>query len=199
MRNNNVEIVGTMMNIHPTHEMEGEQFYGAEIATKRQSGYIDYIVLNVPAFISKQMQEGCKYKILGEIRSRNVFVSGKRKVLHSVFVHCAEETYEEDYSEVELKCRIVSKRSLQRTKDGKDIVSTMCSVERTYDHVADYIPCVFWNRNAMKASVLNKGAELCIKGRVEGRQYLQTFDDDSIRDFISHSVVVNDFKIIKED
>lgn len=198
MLNNKVMIIGTIMHIKPTHTEKGEQFYSAEIVTMRSSGTLDFIVLNMPAFIREQIEDGKKYKVEGELRSRNLVMFNQQKVLHNVFVQCIEETFMDDCSTIELNCRLVSKRNPRKTENGKDVITTTIAVDRDYGKV-DFLPCTFWNRNAMRLSMVSNGTPMLIKGKLEGKHYFQRFEDDVICDFITHNIVATNFILLEED
>ena len=70
----------------------------------------------------------------------------------------------------------------------------LVSVNRGYGK-SDYIPCIFWGRNARYVSELPVGTSLELEGRVQSREYVKKLDDGTTETRIAYEVSVSKVEI----
>jgi single-stranded DNA-binding protein len=62
------------------------------------------------------------------------------------------------------------------TPKGREIADVMVATDRGYGK-SDYIPCIFWGRNARFVGEMEIGTYLELEGRVQSREYLKRLED----------------------
>ena len=158
-----------------SHEVHGEKFYRFRLLSSRQSGNRDVLMCTVPEIIKNGISEGNKVKVLGEIRTRNVHEDDKNHLEITVFVK-EVLLYEEDENNVELDGFICKEPTYRETPFGRQITDLMVASNREY-FKSDYIPCIAWGRNAIRASEFNVGTRVKVLGRLQSREYKKKIDD----------------------
>ena len=160
-----------------SHEVHGEKFYRFYLSSSRQSGYCDVLMCTVPEIIKNGINEGNMVKVLGEIRTRNVHENDKNHLEITVFVK-EVLLYEEDENNVELDGFICKEPTYRETPFGRQITDLMVASNREY-FKSDYIPCIAWGRNAIRASEFNVGTRVKVLGRLQSREYKKKIDDET--------------------
>ena len=61
---------------------------------------------------------------------------------------------------------------------------------------SDYIPCIAWGRNAIKATNLGIGTKIRIEGRFQSRQYVKKYENGSEEVKVAYEVSIAGFEII---
>ena len=158
-----------------SHEVHGEKFYRFRLLSSRQSGNCDITVCIVPEIIKNGISEGNKVKVFGEIRTRNVHENDKNHLEITVFVK-EVLLYEEDENNVELDGFICKEPTYRETPFGRKITDLIVASNREY-FKSDYIPCIAWGRNAIRASEFNVGTRVKVLGRLQSREYKKKIDD----------------------
>ena len=158
-----------------SHEVHGEKFYRFYLSSSRQSGYCDVLMCTVPEIIKNGINEGNMVKVLGEIRTRRVHEDDKSHLEITVFVK-EVLSYEEDENNVELDGFICKEHTYRETPFGRQITDLMVASNREY-FKSDYIPCIAWGRNAIRASEFNVGTRVKVLGRLQSREYKKKIDD----------------------
>ena len=158
-----------------SHEVHGEKFYRFRLLSSRKSGNCDVLMCTVPEIIKNGINEGNMVKVLGEIRTRNVHEDDKNHIEITVFVKDVL-LYEEDENNVELDGFICKEPTYRETPFGRQITDLMVASNREY-FKSDYIPCIAWGRNAIRASEFNVGTRVKVLGRLQSREYKKKIDD----------------------
>ena len=63
------------------------------------------------------------------------------------------------------------------TPFGREITDVLLAVNRLHNK-SDYIPCIFWGKNAKLVSEYNVGDSLKIEGRIQSREYQKKLSED---------------------
>ena len=173
---NKIVLAGTVKD-EPTfsHEVHGEKFYRFSLLSSRQSGNCDILMCTVPEIIKNGINEGNMVKVFGEIRTRNVHEDDKNHLEITVFVKDVL-SYEEDENNVELDGFICKEPTYRETPFGRQITDLMVASNREY-FKSDYIPCIAWGRNAVRASEFNVGTRVKVLGRLQSREYKKKIDN----------------------
>ena len=116
--------------------------------------------------------EGKTVGICGEIRTRNVDVSGKSRLEIYVFVKETGTCGEKDTNYAELQGFICKKPNLRETPLGRTICDVFMAINRPSGK-SDYIPCIFWGRQALRVAEMEVGKEISITGRLQSREYVK--------------------------
>ena len=159
-----------------SHEVHGEKFYRFRLLSSRKSGNCDILVCIVPEIIKNGINEGNMVKVFGEIRTRNVNEDDKNNLEITVFVK-EVLSYEEDENNVELDGFICKEPTYRETPFGRKITDLMVASNRERNFKSDYIPCITWGRNAIRASEFNVCDHIELSGRLQSREYKKKIDD----------------------
>ena len=170
-------VLAGLVTEEPTfsHEVHGEKFYRFFLSSSRQSGYCDVLMCTVPEIIKNGINEGNMVKVLGEIRTRNVHEDDKSHLEVTVFVK-EVLLYDKDENNVELDGFICKEPTYRETPFGRQITDLIVASNREY-FKSDYIPCIAWGRNAIRASEFNVGTRVKVLGRLQSREYKKKIDD----------------------
>ena len=171
-------VLAGLVTEEPTfsHEVHGEKFYRFYLSSSRQSGYCDVLMCTVPEIIKNGINEGNMVKVLGEIRTRNVHEDDKSHLEVTVFVK-EVLLYEKDENNVELDGFICKEPVYRETPFGRQITDLIVASNRERNFKSDYIPCIAWGRNAIRASEFNVGTRVKVLGRLQSREYKKKIDD----------------------
>lgn len=154
-----------------------ENFFRFTIESERNSGESDILICRVPEHLIENFSTGDVVSVVGEIRTRNVTIDGKRHLNVFIFVKelsaCEDEC---DKNEVELTGFIVKKPIHRCTPSGRNITDLMLASQRPYGK-SDYIPCIVWGRNADWAEDLPVGKKVMLYGRFQSREYQKVIGD----------------------
>lgn len=180
-----------------SHEIFGEGFYTAVLASERKSGVKDII----PIMVSERLVdmkvdwEGRFVRISGQFRSYNKSEGERKRLVLSVFVREFEDITKEMESSFEDENRIfidgyICKKPFYReTPLGREIADVLLAVNRPYGK-SDYIPCICWGRNAIYADNLEVGTRLQIKGRIQSREYHKRISDEKCETRTAYEVSI---------
>ena len=161
-----------------SHEVHGEKFYRFSLSSSRMSGTNDILPCTVSEILKKDIEKGTEIKVLGEIRTRNVHEDDKNHLEITVFVK-EVLLYEEDENNVELDGFICKEPTYRETPFGRQITDLIVASNRERNHKSDYIPCIAWGRNAIRASELNVGTRVKVLGRLQSREYNKRLGDET--------------------
>lgn len=190
---NNVKLIGKIVTGYSHHHsLYGEGFYSATISVKRSSGTPDLIPLMISdriVNINEDMTDACVY-VCGEFRSYNQHDADKSRLKLHVFVNSIEilDT-DNDANAVNLEGYICKQPTYRQTPLGRQISDVILAVNRAYNK-SDYIPCIFWGRNAGYVSSLNTGDHVKISGRIQSRDYTK---DEEVK--TAYEVSVNQLEL----
>lgn len=197
IENNQVTVAGKIASEFTfSHQVLGESFYMTELLTKRLSDTEDRIPVMVSERLLDMTQDyiGKYVEIHGQFRSYN-----KNKEGHShleLFVFARELNFVEEDEEtfsadrIFLDGFICSPPVYRETPFGRKIADVMLAVNRSYGK-SDYIPCIFWGRNARYVSEFEVGTHLPIWGRIQSREYKKKIGENEIEKRIAYEVSVN--------
>lgn len=174
---NVVEIVGVIAKeVVLNNEVGSCKFYRTEIAVRRESGIEDLLPVIVSDCLVREIVVGETAYIKGSFRSFN----DKTSNAVNLFVY-AEEIVPVDTAHVNtiLLDGFVCKTPIIRmTPKGRTICDLVIASNRACGQ-SDYIPCVFWERNAKLASELKVGQEIHLAGRIQSRSYKKKIGDET--------------------
>ena len=187
-----------------SHEFYGEGFYEFNVEIPRKSGVYDVI----PVIVSERIIDvendysGMAVSILGQYRSCNKNVGGKGILVLSVFafeIEIEEYVFEtKDNNSILLNGYICKEPTYRRTPMGRDIADVLLAVNRG-NGKSDYIPCIFWGRNAVYVSRLDVGTKIGISGRVQSREYTKAMPDGKVLDKVAYEVSVSSLEVLKDE
>lgn len=176
---NNVVLAGTAVSAPEfSHKVYGEKFYRFLLDIERASGTHD-IVPCVASEVYVSFEPGSKIKIVGEVRTRNYYEDSKRRL--DVFVYVNEMLDYDGYDEnaVEIEGYICKEPTYRETPYGRTISDFICASNRGHGK-SDYIPCITWGRNALRASKLDAGTKITANGRLQSREYEKNIGDEIV-------------------
>jgi len=190
--NNRIILQGKIKKpIMYSHQIHDEIFYSMEISCRRMSGTFDII----PVTISKKtmgnilVDDELHYLIKGQIRSYNRVVSGKNKLVITVFAKSIEISDEEKegLNSVYLEGYICKEPSYRKTPFLREISDILLAINRPH-RKSDYIPVIAWGYTARKASKLKVSDEVLVTGRLQSRNYTKKFKDGTSIERIAYEV-----------
>ena len=206
IKNNQVTLSGEIVsNFEFSHEVYGEGFYTAMLASERTSGQKDII----PIMISDRLVDtgaewiGQFVRVSGQFRSYNKHEERRNHLKLSVFV-MEWETWEDDgtirpsdESQIFLDGYICKQPNYRETPLGREISDILLAVNRPYGK-SDYIPCICWGRNARFAGDLEVGTRLKIEGRIQSREYQKRISDDEFETRTAYEVSIFKMEMVEE-
>lgn len=167
-----------------SHSVYGEKFYSLGIRAERDSGIAD----SLPVIVSERsadissMHCGDTVSVRGEIRSHNLKRGEKARLVLEVFAQSVQavdfvET-DRDWSNnsVYIDGYICKPPTYRETPRGREISDVIVAVNRAC-RKTDYIPCIFWGRNARFASQLPVGSHVKLSGRFQSREYRKSIGE----------------------
>lgn len=165
-----------------SHENHGRSFFRFFLEVPRLSGAVDIL----PVIASRELLEGVSPEdggmitVTGQIRSHNLRVEGKRRLL--IFIFASDILIEdgEPLNEVILEGPICREPTFRRTPLGREICDAMLAVPRGYQR-ADYLPCILWGRTAQLFSKCNVSDQVRIRGRLQSREYTKITEDGPLQ------------------
>lgn len=206
--NNKVTLSGEIVsNFEFEYEVFGEGFYTAMLASERTSGQKDII----PIMVSERLVDvkadwiGRFVKVSGQFRSYNKHEGEKNRLVLSVFVREFEEIefeYQEpgsgnDENHISLDGYICKQPICRKTKIGREIADILLAANRKYGKT-DYMPTIFWGRNARFASGLGIGTRLRIDGRIQSREYRKRISGDEFETRTAYEVNASKLMVVEE-
>lgn len=206
IKNNQVTLSGEIVsNFEFSHEVFGEGFYTAMLASERKSGQKDII----PIMVSDRLVDtgaewtGRFVKVSGQFRSYNKYEDRKNHLVLLVFVRefdtlsnvVADVT--DDKNSISLDGYICKPPIYRKTPLGREIADILLAANRPYGK-SDYIPCIAWGRNARFASGLEVGTRLQIYGRIQSREYQKRISDDEYETRTAYEVSISKMEMVEE-
>ena len=192
--NNQVSLVGEIVSdFEYSHEVYGEGFYLVELSVSRLSDFVDYI----PVMVSERLINveesyiGQQVYIGGQFRSFNRHDEKRNRLVLTVFAREIELTDNEDaMNQIFLDGYICKDAIYRKTPLGREIADLLVAVNRSYGK-SDYIPCIWWGRNARFASGFEVGTHVQIWGRIQSREYVKKITETQIEQRIAYEVSVS--------
>lgn len=159
-----------------SHTINGSCYYITQVEVKRTSGYTDHIPVMASGNIHMLPKSGSYIYVKGQLHSYNKNINGKCQVLLSVLAwelevwDIKDKTIDEN--QIYLDGYICRQPIYRKTPLGR-FISDVCIAVNLPNNHSDYIPCIFGNKNAEKASNLSVGCPIQIWGRIQSRKYLK--------------------------
>lgn len=206
IKNNQVTLSGEIVeNFKFSHEVYGEGFYTAMLASERLGGAKDII----PIMVSDRLVDtgadwiGRFVKVSGQFRSYNKHEGERNHLVLSVFVREFEDITEErnfgleDENLISLDGYICKPPIYRKTPLGREISDILLAVNRPYGK-SDYIPCIAWGGNAVYAGGLEVGTRLQIEGRIQSREYQKRISGDEFETRTAYEVSISKMEAVEE-
>ena len=202
---NQVFISGRIVSdVKFNHAFLGEGFYGFDVEITRKSGNCDVIpvIISERIFDVNQDYYGMIVDISGEYRSCNRVVDSKNALVLSVFaleIEIKDYKFETEENNSVLLNGYLCKEPVYRiTPKGRNIADVLLAVNRG-NGKSDYIPCVFWGRNAVYVSRFGVGAKIGIFGRIQSRPYTKKLPSGEILERIAYEVSVSSMEVLEDE
>lgn len=203
IKNNQVTLSGEIVrNFEFSHEVFGEGFYTAMLASERTSGQKDIIPVMVSERLINISEEegwiGQKVNISGQFRSFNKHEEKKNRLMLYVFANEFIPEDEIDNSNYIFLDGYICKPPIYReTPLGREIADILLAVNRPYGK-SDCIPCICWGRNAIFASGLEVGTRLQIEGRIQSREYQKRISETESETRLAYEVSISKLTVVEE-
>lgn len=196
IKNNQVALSGEIVsNFEFSHEVFGEGFYTAMLATERTSGRKDVIQIMVSDRLVNVSAEwtGELVSVRGQFRSFNKHSGDRNRLV--LYVFCREfenlDTLEPmDENNIFIDGYLCKTPIYRKTPLGREIADLLLAVNRPYGK-SDYIPCIAWGRNARFSERLEVGTRLQIDGRIQSREYQKHISDEETETRVAYEVSVS--------
>lgn len=177
---NSIKVIGVIYQEPAfSHECCGEKFYNTVIECKRKSDVSDFLPVIVSENLVKICEMGKRIQVDGDLRSYNLHLSEtKSKLVLNIFANDIYETDLDDNNTISLDGYLCKTPIYRQTPLGREISDILLATNRISGK-SDYIPCIAWGRNAKCLAKSTVGDYVCIKGRMQSRDY-----DKKIKDTI---------------
>lgn len=186
MRNNQVTLSGCIASEFAfSHEVLGEKFFTAYVEVARTSEAVDLLPVMFSERIINTNENYINEAICitGEFRSYNMPDTHRNRLILNVFALGYEWIGEtENVNDAALVGFICTKPIYRKTPLGREIADVILAVNRPYGK-SDYIPCIFWGRNARYIETLEVGTQICVNGRIQSREYMKNEEKKTAYEF----------------
>lgn len=201
IENNNAKITGTIIDdFQFSHEAYGEKFYTSLIASKRASGVADYIPITVSNRLVDVKSEwrGQRVTINGSFRSYNKHTETGSHLILRFFVNEIALVGDDETDEncIHMEGYTCKEAVYRKTPLGREIADVLLAVNRIFN--SDYIPCIFWGRDAKLAEALPVGTKISLDGRIQSREYNKRFADHTAETRVAYEVSANVVSVVEE-
>lgn len=156
-----------------SHKCNGESLYKFQIETMRKSGTADILNCIIPETMVAEVMEKERIEVCGEVRSRNDHSTGRSRLEIYVFVKSVREYEDCDKNLVVIDGFYCKEAVFRVTPLGRQIAELLVASNREYFGVSDYIPCLCWGRNAVRAQWYPVGTNIIGIGRLQSRSYVK--------------------------
>ena len=183
-----------------SHQIEGENFLDFELDVERLSKTVDTIPVTISERTenAKHLKVGDKILMHGQYRSHNKNINDKNRLLLHFFAKEVEPSNSEQLNEVKLVGYICKTPVYRKTPFEREICDILLAVNRTTSyHRSDYIPCIFWGRNARFVSSLPVGTKLEIAGRIQSRTYIKAQENGTVKEKIAYEVSCQNVAVLE--
>lgn len=177
---NKAHLIGTIITEPEfSHESHNNKFWKTFISINRLSGINDVIPCILHDINAKEINNGARVEIFGEIRTRNMRDdSGNRHLDVYCFVECVDtdDVPDLDFNEVSLDGYITRFGETRETPNGRIIKDILIASNRDNNYRSDYIPSIVWGRRAHEVDMLNITNHIFACGRIQSRNYFKVVD-----------------------
>lgn len=196
-KNNRATIVGKpKSDFVYSHTVYGEQFYELKMAVKRFSGIEDEVLVLVSermVDVSQPLDAEQYIWVEGGYRSYNSHKSTRNRLILTLFAQKFEIVSEipegGKNNQIALDGYVCKEPIYRKTPLGREIADVLIAVNRNYGK-SDYIPCIFWGRNARFVSKFEIGSHIQIEGRIQSREYVKKLSETEAERRIAYEVSV---------
>ena len=165
-----------------SHENHGRRFYRFLLEVPRLSSAVDVLPVIAGAELMEFLipEEKGMITVTGQLRSHNIRIDGKRRLL--IFIFASDIRFEdgEARNEVSLEGILCRDPVYRRTPLGREICDVMLAVPRG-PRRTDHIPCILWGQTARHFSSCRTGDTVMIFGRMQSRNYTKVTDTGPIQ------------------
>ena len=163
-----------------SHDNHGRRVFRFSLEVPRLSGTVDTlpVIAQEDVLNAMELSDGEMLTVTGQVRSHNVRIDGKRRLLIFVFAELILCEDGEPLNEVTLSGPICREPTYRRTPLGREICDVMLAVPRAFRR-ADYLPCILWGRTAQECAQYHTRDVLHITGRLQSRIYTKVTDSGS--------------------
>lgn len=179
-----------------SHSIYGKTFLVFDLEVQRESGNTDILRCMILEENAACIYDGETVNIRGQIRTYNRPCEQGSRLEVVVFIH--EIVFDDTpayMNECFLDGYVCKKPNFRITPLGREICDMLIAVNRPYNK-SDYIPVIFWGRNAKKACALCVGDNIELKGRLQSRTYEKRQANGSIEVRLTHELSCSEFRII---
>lgn len=183
-----------------SHKTHGETMYKMDIDIMRKSGCIDTLPCIIPeVLVSDATTKGNKILIKGELRTRNEQDGATKKVIIYLFVKEVDMYPGHDCNDIELDGYVCKATTYRKTPLGREISDMIIACNRDSCHKSDYIPCVAWGRNAVRAHSMAVGCHVNIQGRLQSRKYTKKRDSGDFEERIAYELSLSRLEEMQDE
>ena len=163
-----------------SHENHGRRFLRFSLEVPRLAGTVDTlpVIAQEDVLNAMELSDGEMLTVTGQVRSHNVRIDGKRRLLIFVFADLILCEDGEPLNQVTLSGPICREPPYRRTPLGREICDVMLAVPRAFRR-ADYLPCILWGRTAQECAQYHTRDVLHLTGRLQSRVYTKVTDSGS--------------------
>ena len=175
---NQVTVRGTLAGPPEfSHENHGRRFYRFLLEVQRLSSAVDVLPVIAGADLMECLvpEEKGTITVTGQLRSHNIRIDGKRRLLIFIFATGIRFEDGEARNEVSLEGILCRDPIYRRTPLGREICDVMLAVPRG-PRRTDHIPCILWGQTARHFSSCRTGDQVMIFGRLQSRNYTKVTD-----------------------
>lgn len=161
-----------------SHENHGRRFFRFTLEVPRLSGAVDILPVIAEETILNAVDPsgGEMLTVVGQIRSHNIRMDGKRHLLIFVFASSIIAEEGEPLNDVILNGFVCREPTYRRTPLGREICDMMLAVPRAFNR-ADYLPCILWGKTAQQGAQCHTRDQVVISGRLQSRIYTKLTED----------------------
>ena len=177
---NKAHLIGTVVTEPEfSHESHNNKFWKLFLNVERMSGVDDVIPCILSDINVKDVKNGARVEIFGEIRTRNIHDNAGNKRLE-VYCYveyvCTDVVSDSDVNEVSLDGYIVKISETRKTPKGRIIKDMIIASNRENNDRSDYIPCIAWGKRTHDVEMLNSTNHIIVNGRIQSRNYIKILD-----------------------
>lgn len=203
MVSNNVVVRGTVVGEPEfSHKAYGKKIYKMFIGVERKSGVEDRVPVLVPEHLWDVNTDlrGEYVKVTGRYHTEKKKEDGKNRVLQFVFAKtiCVEQKREfvKGENRFFLSGSVCKQPVYKKTPLGREICEVLLVVHRAYGKF-DYIPCIFWGRNARDMANKQVGDQIRLEGRIQSRNYEKKYED-TVEIRTAYEISVARYEMVRE-
>ena len=199
-QNNIARVIGRITaEPKKSHEIEGENFYELLLEVKRLSEVYDYIPVTISERLlnDRKLELGNFIAVEGEFRSYNKLEEEKSKLILHVF---ARELYTENEfnllddlsntNSVRITGYVCKKPIFRVTPFKREICDALIAVNRR-NYKSDYLPCIFWGRNARFMEKQEIGTKVSLEGRIQSRSYIKKLPNGVEEERVAYEISIS--------